>query len=1410
MTDKSEGKTKETQKFVYLQLQQERLGDGRVTALVPGRGSAAPAHFIPLTAKLSVVGSGARPARAAVPVPSPRQQGQGSPIVSVAAPRPTVSSSVSVASTRSLLTTTVTVSGSRPVIASPVPTIAPKPPKGTCSIRRTTSSVVVSSGMNKPGGATIVLGSGNSQATAVYRPALSGSQGAQPHGPVILHTSKVSAPVSVASGTNKMSPRLLPMPLSQSNKQSTTTGTNNNALNMLSVNLGQNKPNMINFKISNGQIQADNLQQVDVLREARPLAQSNKSTDDWKENPIITPSNTLTHTINAGTLTVTAPLCSPVTLPKCTEPEVSILKQPVLASVIEDSEEASSSETVPRAVFRASEDKNFNNIQTVDLQEKVDASRLNKFDTLNAEEVKSSESKQANFGSTFQGVTTLHQSVVSVHPTSNRYQLTSTAPHCVTTVHQQPLVSTHQTFTTAHHSVTSTLPQPQPNIHHQPMALYQSIEAGSVDADEKLRDKQLQPKANDESKIYEEVRKEVLGNLLAKPQNQFRCQSPVSLDNNNEESSIKDLKDDKPHTDQVKIEDERKDVVKIKDELIEEKPNSIITAPEFQVDCNDIKPEQIKFSDLLKWENGVGKLDGSGLKFRMNEFNAVEIVEDRELEEIKNHQNKKFDSTTSRHHARKPNFRDLVKDEEIFSDNSQDSEPQGNKSTRESDDICCCKNCGCYGLSSEFFRDSSFCSLACGEEHDARELEWDKERLKQEKERQKRKRLKQEKLGDQDMVAEGTSDLEESNLPSDEDSVSSKTTAVGSDISVSKYQCPWQDGKNNFSWTKYLEYCGRSKGLAKAAPLKLWPEPFPFTRNLFRPGMKLEAIDPAHQALFCVMTVSETVGFRLRLHFDGYSDQHDYWVNADSPNLFPAGWCEKNGRQLEPPLGVIGFNWKAYLEHCKAQAAPRHAFVNKGHTTMIPPNNFRVGMKLEAEDRKNMWVCVATVADVLDNRVLIHFDGWDKAYDVWNEMSSPYIHPIGWCVANNRVLHPPNDYPNPESFNWHEYLQETNAMAVPARAFKTRPRREFKVNMKVEAVDKRNPSLIRVATIIDIQDYQAKIHFDGWGDEYDYWVDDDSSDLHPPSWCNKTGYRLQVPLTPEQQAEFVESGISCGTPGCKGIGHVKGPIYTTHHTAFGCPYSLQNLNKDPDSVIPDRLHISSERKKGKMTPKIRLDLRPGLPKKEGPSEVEEAEGQKKRVRKRRKFFDELSPPEPNRAHKVQKLSIEETKPHVVTSLMQSPAVTTDIPMMSGTPSTPSTSSNQPVTNPVQPLTPLQPPDEPPEQGVDMIVHQSVFNPGYNPHPVAPVPHSWERHRHLTAPLGDAKRSDVEAWNAEQVQQMVARIPGCEKVSTVFMSEQIDGEALLMMTQSDLVSLLHIKLGPAIKIMAVIMCLRSSV
>lgn len=65
--------------------------------------------------------------------------------------------------------------------------------------------------------------------------------------------------------------------------------------------------------------------------------------------------------------------------------------------------------------------------------------------------------------------------------------------------------------------------------------------------------------------------------------------------------------------------------------------------------------------------------------------------------------------------------------------------------------------------------------------------------------------------------------------------------------------------------------------------------------------MKLEGIDPQHPSMYFILTVAEVCGYRLRLHFDGYSECHDFWINANSPDIHPAGWFEKTGHKLQPP-----------------------------------------------------------------------------------------------------------------------------------------------------------------------------------------------------------------------------------------------------------------------------------------------------------------------------------------------------------------------------------------------------------------------------------------------------------------------------------------------------------------------------
>ena len=65
--------------------------------------------------------------------------------------------------------------------------------------------------------------------------------------------------------------------------------------------------------------------------------------------------------------------------------------------------------------------------------------------------------------------------------------------------------------------------------------------------------------------------------------------------------------------------------------------------------------------------------------------------------------------------------------------------------------------------------------------------------------------------------------------------------------------------------------------------------------------MHLEAVDLMDPRLICVATISRVVGRLLKMHFDGWGDEYDQWVDSASADIYPVGWCQLVGHCLEGP-----------------------------------------------------------------------------------------------------------------------------------------------------------------------------------------------------------------------------------------------------------------------------------------------------------------------------------------------------------------------------------------------------------------------------------------------------------------------------------------------------------------------------
>ncbi|CAH1736525.1 unnamed protein product [Aphis gossypii] len=540
----------------------------------------------------------------------------------------------------------------------------------------------------------------------------------------------------------------------------------------------------------------------------------------------------------------------------------------------------------------------------------------------------------------------------------------------------------------------------------------------------------------------------------------------------------------------------------------------------------------------------------------------------------------------------------------------------------------------------------------------------------------------------------------------------------------------------------------------KSAPKKLFDRPFPSEKNLFVVGQKLEGIDPKHEALFCVMTVSEVCGYRIKLHFDGYPDDYDFWVNADCPNLFHPGWCEMNSRILQPPNNYENeFNWISYLRECQALPAPKHNFVStKSINNYENQHKFHIGDKLEALDKltrtlPKQLICVATVADILGNRIRIHFDGWTDDFDYWTDITSTNIHPIRWCDYNGRILSPPsgyNDMKGKKPFNWTEYLKETNSNPVPEDAFVRRPLRDFSNKMTIEVVDLVVPRLLRIARVVDVRGDELKIVYDGFDDNYAYWVEDDSPDIHPVGWSAKTNHPIELPPAPNKL-------WNCHILGCKGYGNSSNRLKNDHNELRDCPYEMDSWKTAVAGLgkMPDRLKANNVLITTKLTSS------------KSKSNIHQANEKKKKKKPNTEY---------NNLFKIKEKINEK--------------------------------SNIPSSN---------------NNNLRKALGLSLV--GYNLGSIYMEQQCnyWTRHNaQLGIPLFNT--TDARTWSVQEVASYVKKVVETNtskssntneeiSISDRFINQEIDGESFLMLNQDDIMNILKVPLGHALKLTNAIILLR---
>ncbi|XP_060062108.1 polycomb protein SCMH1 isoform X8 [Erinaceus europaeus] len=217
------------------------------------------------------------------------------------------------------------------------------------------------------------------------------------------------------------------------------------------------------------------------------------------------------------------------------------------------------------------------------------------------------------------------------------------------------------------------------------------------------------------------------------------------------------------------------------------------------------------------------------------------------------------------------------------------------------------------------------------------------------------------------------------------------------------------------------------------------------------------------------------------------------------------------------------FTWDKYLKETCAVPAPAHCF-KQSYTP--PSNEFKISMKLEAQDPRNTTsTCIATVVGLTGARLRLRLDGSDNKNDFWRLVDSAEIQPIGSCEKNGGMLQPPLGF-RLNASSWPMFLLKTlnGAEMAPIRIFHKEPpspsHNFFKMGMKLEAVDRKNPHFICPATIGEVRGSEVLVTFDGWRGAFDYWCRFDSRDIFPVGWCSLTGDNLQPPGTKDSNSNL--------------------------------------------------------------------------------------------------------------------------------------------------------------------------------------------------------------------------------------------------------------------------------------------------
>ncbi|XP_014955022.2 scm-like with four MBT domains protein 2 isoform X1 [Ovis aries] len=399
-------------------------------------------------------------------------------------------------------------------------------------------------------------------------------------------------------------------------------------------------------------------------------------------------------------------------------------------------------------------------------------------------------------------------------------------------------------------------------------------------------------------------------------------------------------------------------------------------------------------------------------------------------------------------------------------------------------------------------------------------------------------------------------------------------------------------------YTDWTEFLIRDLTGSRTAPASLLEGPLrgkgPI--DLITVDSLIELQDSQDPFQFWIVSVLENAGGRLRLRYVGLEDteSYDQWLFYLDYRLRPVGWCQENEYRMDPPSEIYPLKtdseWKRALEKSLIDAAkfPLPMEVFKDHAD-LRSHFFTVGMKLETVNMSH--ICPASVTKVFNNHFFqVTIDDLrpePSKLSMLCHADSLGILPVQWCLKNGVNLTPPKGYAG-QDFDWADYHKQHGTEEAPPFCFRnTSFSRGFTKNMKLEAVNPRNPGELCVASVIAVKGRLMWLRLEGLQSPApEFIVDVESMDIFPVGWCEANSYPLTTPhktasqkkrkiavVQPENQSpstvpvEKIPHDL-CLFPHLDATGMVNGkyccPQLFINHRCFSGPY----LNKGRIAELP--------------------------------------------------------------------------------------------------------------------------------------------------------------------------------------------------------------------------------------------------